>query len=67
MPSPYSSSATQDDARALAAALGVRTHELPIEPVMDAYTDDAARPSSPGRDGRTSPRRTCRRGSAATC
>jgi len=38
MPSPYSSSATQDDARALAAALGIRTHELQIEPVMDAYT-----------------------------
>jgi NAD+ synthase (glutamine-hydrolysing) len=37
MPSPYSS-ATQDDARALAAALGIRTHELQIEPVMDAYT-----------------------------
>jgi NAD+ synthase (glutamine-hydrolysing) len=38
MPSPYSSSATQEDARALAAALGVRAHELRIEPVMDAYT-----------------------------
>ncbi len=38
MPSPYSSAATQDDARALAAALGIRTHELQIEPVMDAYT-----------------------------
>jgi NAD+ synthase (glutamine-hydrolysing) len=38
MPSPYSSSATQDDARALAQALGVRIHELPIEPAMDAYT-----------------------------
>ena len=38
MPSPYSSAATQDDARALAAALAVRTHELQIEPVMDAYT-----------------------------
>ncbi len=37
MPSPYSSSATQDDARALASALGVRVHELPIEPVMSAY------------------------------
>ena len=47
MPSPYSSRATQDDARALAAALGVRAHELPIEPVMDAYTRDAARASSP--------------------
>ena len=38
MPSPYSSAATQDDARALAAALGIRTHELRIEPVMDTYT-----------------------------
>jgi NAD+ synthase (glutamine-hydrolysing) len=38
MPSPYSSAATQDDARALAQALGVRAHELPIEPAMDAYT-----------------------------
>jgi NAD+ synthase (glutamine-hydrolysing) len=39
MPSPYSSAATQNDARALAAALGLRTHELQIEPVMDAYTE----------------------------
>jgi NAD+ synthase (glutamine-hydrolysing) len=38
MPSPYSSSATQEDARMLARALGLRTHELTIEPVMDAYT-----------------------------
>ncbi len=37
MPSPYSSSDTQHDARALAAALGVRAHELPIQAVMDAY------------------------------
>ncbi|HVR04828.1 MAG TPA: NAD+ synthase [Solirubrobacteraceae bacterium] len=37
MPSRYSSAATQDDARALAAALGVRAHELPIEGVFDAY------------------------------
>jgi NAD+ synthase (glutamine-hydrolysing) len=37
MPSPYSSSATQDDARALAGGLDVRTHELTIEPAMDAY------------------------------
>jgi NAD+ synthase (glutamine-hydrolysing) len=37
MPSPYSSPDTQGDARALAAALGVRTHELPIQSVMDAY------------------------------
>ncbi len=39
MPSPYSSSATQNDARALAATLGMHTHELEIEPVMDAYTE----------------------------
>ncbi len=37
MPSPYSSVATQSDARALAGALRVRTHELQIEPVMEAY------------------------------
>jgi NAD+ synthase (glutamine-hydrolysing) len=37
MPSPYSSAATQDDARALALALGLRTHELKIEAIMDAY------------------------------
>jgi NAD+ synthase (glutamine-hydrolysing) len=38
MPSPYSSTATQEDARMLARALGLRAHELTIEPVMDAYT-----------------------------
>jgi NAD+ synthase (glutamine-hydrolysing) len=38
MPSPYSSSVTQEDARALARALGVRTHELTIEPAMEAYS-----------------------------
>jgi NAD+ synthase (glutamine-hydrolysing) len=37
MPSRYSSAATQSDARALAAALGVRAHELPIEAAVDAY------------------------------
>jgi NAD+ synthase (glutamine-hydrolysing) len=37
MPSPYSSTATQADARALAAALGLRTHELAIESIMDGY------------------------------
>jgi NAD+ synthase (glutamine-hydrolysing) len=37
MPSRYSSSSTQEDARALAAALGVRTHELPIEQVVNSY------------------------------
>ncbi len=37
MPSPYSSPATQGDARALAGALGVRTHELAIRSAMEAY------------------------------
>jgi len=37
MPSPYSSSTTQQDARALTAALSVETYELPIESVMSAY------------------------------
>ncbi len=37
MPSPYSSSATQDDARALAAALGTHVHEFQIAPVMGSY------------------------------
>jgi NAD+ synthase (glutamine-hydrolysing) len=37
MPSPYSSEATQGDARALAANLGVEMLELPIEPAMEAY------------------------------
>jgi len=37
MPSPYSSSATQSDAHALAGTLGARVHELQIEAVMDAY------------------------------
>jgi NAD+ synthase (glutamine-hydrolysing) len=37
MPSRYSSTGTQGDARALAAALGVRAHELPIEGAMEAY------------------------------
>lgn len=37
MPSPYSSQETQEDARALARGLGVRLHELAIEPAMKAY------------------------------
>jgi len=37
MPSPYSSSETQGDAHALARALGLRAHELAIEPAMRAY------------------------------
>jgi NAD+ synthase (glutamine-hydrolysing) len=38
MPSPYSSPETQNDARALAAHLGLRLHEFAIAPVMEAYT-----------------------------
>ncbi|MGH2836549.1 MAG: NAD+ synthase [Solirubrobacteraceae bacterium] len=37
MPSPHSSAETQQDARALAAALGVKAHEMRIEPAMRAY------------------------------
>ncbi len=37
MPSRYSSRGTQGDAHKLARALGVRAHELPIEPAMEAY------------------------------
>ncbi|HTZ88059.1 MAG TPA: NAD+ synthase [Solirubrobacteraceae bacterium] len=37
MPSQFSSSATQNDARALASALGTQVHELEIEPVYDTY------------------------------
>ena len=46
MPSPYSSSPTQQDARALAAALGVQAHELSIESVMGAYEETLAGPFS---------------------
>src|SRR5271165_5378135 len=37
MPSPYSSTDTQADARELARRLGVRIHELPIAAVMETY------------------------------
>jgi NAD+ synthase (glutamine-hydrolysing) len=49
MPSPYSSTVTQDDARALAAALGVHAHEFLIQPVMGAY-EDALREEFAGRE-----------------
>jgi NAD+ synthase (glutamine-hydrolysing) len=39
MPSPYSSAATQQDARELTERLGVRPYEMPIEPVMSAYQE----------------------------
>jgi len=65
MPSRYSSSATQQDARDLAAALGARARELPIESVVDSYS--ATLEGEFTGSSTTSPRRTCRRGSAATC
>jgi NAD+ synthase (glutamine-hydrolysing) len=42
MPSRFSSSDTQGDARALAAALGARTHELPIEALVAVYDETLA-------------------------
>jgi NAD+ synthase (glutamine-hydrolysing) len=44
MPSPYSSQSTQQDARDLAAALGVDAIELPIAEVMGAYQGLLAEP-----------------------
>jgi NAD+ synthase (glutamine-hydrolysing) len=37
MPSPHSSSATQDDARAIAANIGAELIEIPIEATMGSY------------------------------
>ncbi|MEA2209593.1 MAG: hypothetical protein QOF54_2070 [Solirubrobacteraceae bacterium] len=42
MPSRYSSSGTQQDARDLAAALGARAHELPIDPIVQSYSQTLA-------------------------
>jgi NAD+ synthase (glutamine-hydrolysing) len=39
MPSPYSSGGTQQDARTLAANLGVQCLELPIGPAMEVYDE----------------------------
>jgi NAD+ synthase (glutamine-hydrolysing) len=39
MPSRYSSAETRRDAHALAAALGIRVHELPIQQTMDSYLE----------------------------
>ncbi len=47
-------------------ALGVRAHELPIEPRHARLRAGARGRRSPGASP-TSPRRTCRRASAATC
>jgi len=49
MPSRYSSEATRRDARRLAEALGAPFHEIPIEPVAEAFTSTLA-PVFAGRD-----------------
>jgi NAD+ synthase (glutamine-hydrolysing) len=49
MPSRYSSEDTRTDARRLAENLGCDFRELPIEPVVDAYTDALAK-SFAGRE-----------------
>ena len=42
MPSRYSSSGTRTDAARLAAALGIEFRELPIEPMVEAFTQATA-------------------------
>ena len=44
MPSPFSSEGSLTDAHALAEALGIRTHTLPIAPMMRAFDDVLAAP-----------------------
>jgi len=48
MPSPYTSDASQDDAAALAKALGIRLEVIPIRDMMGAY-DHALAPAFAGR------------------
>jgi NAD+ synthase (glutamine-hydrolysing) len=48
MPSPHSSSATQEDARTIAANLGCELLEIPIEPMMDGYERALAGLLDPG-------------------
>ena len=48
MPSPYTSSASQADAEALAKALGIRFQVIPIRDMMGAY-DHALSPAFAGR------------------
>jgi NAD+ synthase (glutamine-hydrolysing) len=50
MPSPHSSSSTQEDARAIAANIGAELIEIPIEPTMGSY-DAALADAFSGADG----------------
>ena len=47
MPSPHSSSGTQEDARTIAANLGCELVEIPIESMMEAYEQALPGPSEP--------------------
>ncbi len=66
MPSRYSSEATRTDAQRLAESLGIDFRELAIEPVVEAFTGVLVAVVR-GTASPTSPRRTCRRASAARC
>src|SRR5262245_4488953 len=48
MPSPYSSAGSLDDARALAANIGIETLTIPIEPAMKSYGQILAEPFAKG-------------------
>jgi NAD+ synthase (glutamine-hydrolysing) len=48
MPSPHSSSATQEDARQIARNLGTELIEIAIEPMMDGYREALDRHLQPG-------------------
>jgi NAD+ synthase (glutamine-hydrolysing) len=48
LPSRFTSSATLADARRIASTLGIRLHEVPIEPIFEAYLAQLA-PLWPGR------------------
>ncbi len=65
MPSRFSSEGSKTDAHALAERLGIRCMTVPIEAAFAASLDDADRRRSPTPSS-ASPRRTCRRASAAT-
>ena len=53
MPSRYSSTGTQDDARAIAHNLGTQVIEIPIGPALDAYAEMLAGPTGGGPAGLT--------------
>ena len=66
MPSPYSSRGSVDDSLRLAANLGIETLTLPIDTIDAAPSKARFARRSPAPRA-TSPKRTSRRASAATC